>query len=170
MADRRRWLAVVPSTRHAARRALLCALVVAMSILACDGAHDTNRSESRLLDEVCGGSNCTVSGSARRTTGPTGDSIGFKAGPDPGSISIPLSTPSGYDQNIVEVLVSGHGNAQIGGVSLALSTEPHWIEAQTAAQSSSSGSPLVASVAVTQGNDVSLYDVRVISYHTINCD
>ena len=80
--------------------------------LAAAGACSSNvESQTRLLDDACGGGECETSGAAQQVTGLTGDSIGYQLGPGPAKLDIPLPTFSDPTQDSfdAEVLAEGHG-------------------------------------------------------------
>lgn len=59
--------------------------------------------QPQQLGDLCGGNACTTTGSARRTTGLTSDTIGYQLGPGAGSLLL-TNAPSG-----LSVMVRGHG-------------------------------------------------------------
>lgn len=153
------------------RRAMLCAFAAALSFFACGGDPEVKHSQSRLLDDACTVGSCPLTGSARRTSGITPDSSGFQLGPGSGSVTIPIALPSGYDNQLIEVLVAGTGNARVGASLIQLSPSPRWVPVDRSTQPSSSGTPEAVSVGVdTDGSVLSLYDVRATSFQYINCD
>lgn len=103
---------------RARRRAFLVAGVVALLAAgACSSPSDfgSQQGASQELTGLCTDSTCDTTGSARRTTGLTSDTIGFQIGPGAGSVLIP-SVPGHFS-----VLVRGHGtfSAELIGTSTA---------------------------------------------------
>ncbi len=97
---------------HGNRASLRGRLLLLFSALAVAGACSSNvESRPRLLDESCGGGECTTSGAARQTTGLTADSLGYELGPGPAKLTIPLQSFSdpNHDAFDAEVLLEGHG-------------------------------------------------------------
>lgn len=98
-----------PSQRTARRtRALVIALVVTAS-----GACSSDvESQTRLIDVACRGGGCQTSGSGKQTSGITSGSIGFRVGPGPGTVTIPIPDFSepGDDSFEAQVLVRGNGS------------------------------------------------------------
>lgn len=107
------------------RRVLsLLAIGIALHVAgACDNRVD---SESRLLEESCAVEDCVTSGSARRTTALTSDSLAFKLGPGTGKLVIPIPAFSRPGDNSfrLEALVSGSATARLVRTSCAGETGP----------------------------------------------
>lgn len=83
---------------------MLATLAVLLGMGACGGPGGPHvEHHPRLLDKICQGDQCTITGAVRRTTGLTSDSVGYQLGPGAGSIVIP--SPG----NNASVLVRGHG-------------------------------------------------------------
>ncbi len=79
-----------------------------LAVGACMGNVDLSSSsgatgESQQLSALCQDSACDTTGTARRTTGITSDTVGFQLGPGAGSVLVP-SVPGHF-----AVLVRGHG-------------------------------------------------------------
>lgn len=96
------------STTRRWRRLLLALLGAALVVGGClssSGGGGTQRSV-RALDSFCGdAAACRTTGAAERTTGPTADSVGYRLGPGPATLDIPLDdTTTG-----LEVLARGRG-------------------------------------------------------------
>lgn len=92
------------SSRRGRIAAVLFALLTAGG--ACNHHID---SESRLLEEACAVDECATTGTARRSTALTSESIAFKLGPGPGKVVIPIPSFSrpGADSFQLEALVDG---------------------------------------------------------------
>jgi hypothetical protein len=83
-------------------------LILFGALLAC-----ATTSPVRLLDEVCEDEQCAISGSARQTSGPTSDSIGFELGPGPGSVNIMVPPAQSQFGNRLELLARGRGSVSV---------------------------------------------------------
>lgn len=94
------------STTRAYRRPVMLALVVALVWSAGCTMDLGSKPDVRALDSMCQGNACVTTGSARRTTGITADSVGYQLGPGAGSLRIPVDGQAGG----LSVLVRGKGN------------------------------------------------------------
>jgi hypothetical protein len=156
-----------------ARRWFLLALATLLCVLSCSSNSDDDdvaHSQSRLLDASCEAGGCSVTGSARQTTGITQDAVGFQVGPEPGTVQVELlgsPTASGYETSALSVLVSGQGVVVANGTTIYLDSTPRWRDATSP---SASSSPPTLSLSVPLGSELELYDVRITSYRGIGCD
>jgi hypothetical protein len=148
-------------------------------------------SKARLIDDACANSACTLSGSARQTSGITADSIGFKVGPGAGKITIPIPPYASSNNYMnVEVLVSGHGQftgrlmrqscgdggacapTPVDTATIYVGRDYGWASVGTySVGSGSSGfAGLSAEIEVTDSSaNVDLLDVRYETFDTIRC-
>lgn len=95
------------------RRAVLGGGVLALVVAGACSGPDLSKPivQPQQLNDLCAGSACTTTGSARRTTGLTSDTIGYQLGPGAGSVLVPRA-PSG-----LSVLVRGHGTFSVDAAS-----------------------------------------------------
>jgi hypothetical protein len=150
--------------------------------------HDPHPGEARLLDRACSAPDgCTIAGDARRTSGLTSDSVGFRL--EAGAsldVAVPTSSfaISGDDVWHDEVLVSGSGRITIAcdgapcGDGQA-SSDFVWLSTHTQATDRDTTTPNPAGALVpahhltitASSGSVDVVDVRVVttqSYH--GCD
>jgi hypothetical protein len=80
-------------------------LIANLALLAC-----SSPTPERFLDQACRDRQCNTTGSARETSGITGDSIGFELGPGPGSVTIDVDVPVRTDPGRFELLDRGSGS------------------------------------------------------------
>lgn len=162
------------------RLALLWIAAVAGSG-ACDHEID---SESRLLEEACAVGECVTSGSARRTTALTSDSIAFKLGTGPGKLIIPIPTfsRSGADTFDLDALVDGaatfrlvrtdcSGDAgactrQVVSTTSVYSSDYEWHYAGSYSGSSSQFEGFELEVETSASQEIALVDLRYDAYDT----
>jgi hypothetical protein len=93
---------------------------VVVSVLACLAACSgesgpPNADAPRLLDRACAlPEDCSTLGSAQRTTGITGDSVGYRIGPGWGSLTIPLQRDDiARPDFALDLLVAGSGTLDV---------------------------------------------------------
>lgn len=137
-------------------RLLLAALVLLGAFAACS---DNDKSESRLIDSLCGARGlCTLEGSARRVQGLTPDSVGFELGPAPGSVvfGLPSDLEPGFTSYAVEVLIQGEGNATSGVL------VPNYEWRRIDSDGSTVSRPPSATLTVSQGSHATIADVRLV--------
>lgn len=172
------------------RRRTALAVCVAFGVAAaCSNNVD---SRARLLDEECQKSTCATEGNAEEVTGLTADSIGFRLGPGPGKVRIPLSTFTrvGSDSFSVELLLAGAGpyratliqrtcsegggscssETELSSITGGATEEPEWRPGGTFSGSSDTFSNFfvdVESESTTERVDV--IDVRYDTFDAVDC-
>lgn len=152
------------------RRGLLAIAIAILLAGACSGADLSKPTERlRILDDLCQADGCTTSGSARRTTGLTSDSVGYQLGPGAGSLVMPR--PPGDN---VSILVRGHGTLRVNCVrgGADCSSEPlpadyDWIDVVWAADGGDAGPQLLDLSVDEGGSEAHLADVR--SHNPLAC-
>lgn len=171
------------------RRSFLAVCLAFGIVLACSANVD---SRARLLDEECQKSTCTTEGNAKEVTGLTADSIGFRLGPGPGKVRIPLSTFTrvGSDSFRVQLLLAGAGayrasliqrtcsegggscasETEIGSSSGGVSEDAEWRDSGSFSGASDTFSNFfvdVESLSTTERIDV--IDVRYDTFDAVDC-
>ena len=162
---------------------------IALSVVAA-GACDTQDGEARLVDRACRSGRCTVTGSAKQVSGITSDSVGFRLGPGPGKVRIPLPafSSAGNDSFHVDVLASGTGQLktrlsqescdgsgncnldEVDSASGILGADYEWISAGTFVGKSPSGfAGFVLEAELDTSGDAEIADVRYDRFDAIHC-
>lgn len=160
------------------RRFLLAFLALASAATACAFDLTTPQPEDpRLIDRACPDeTSCQTSGTAERTTGITGDSIGYRMGPMAGSVRIPLERRNMGDDFSLAVLASGSGTLEVtlpsANVqrSLPLSEDYEWLEVDGTFPSQSTGSndTVELTLRVGDGSSAEIADIRAHNLDHIN--
>ncbi len=165
------------------RRFTLGLLVVAA------GACGREDGEARLVDRACRSGRCMTSGSARQVSGITSDSVGFRLGPGPGKIVIPLPTFSSQGNNSfhVELLAAGTGRLRtrltqgtcdpsgsgcslVDSASSFLGREYRWHSGGTFVGKQSAGfAGFALEVELDQPGDAEIADIRYDRFDAVSC-
>jgi hypothetical protein len=172
-----------PRRRAWSRERGLWLVLAAVCFGACS---DDVESQARLLDEACEGVPCQTTGSARQTTGITEDSVGFKLGPSPGTVTIPLPdfSEAGDDSFDVEVLVAGRGsytgslrqpcssagcNPVVDSTTASIPREYEWRSVGVFLGNKSTFQNFEVELEVAEGSELDLADVRYDTFDHVNC-
>ena len=155
------------------------------------GACGREDGEARLVDRACRSGRCVTSGSARQVSGITSDSVGFRLGPGPGKIVIPLPTFTSQGNNSFHVELLAAGSARLktrltqetcdssgSGCSIAevdtasnfLEREYRWHSAGTFVGKQSAGfAGFTLEVELDQAGDAEIADIRYDRFDAISC-
>lgn len=139
---------------------------------ACFDVRDPASDEPRLLDRACASEDdCATTGSALRTTGITADSVGYRLGPDEGSVTIPLERIAS-DEFVFELLVTGEGAISVSSAGLGISenlelgSDYDWKRVSgkipSGSDAGSFDNPFELTLAVSDGSHADIADIRAV--------
>jgi hypothetical protein len=145
--------------------------LAAIGLHACFQTDDVHVGSSRALDSACEHDACKVSGSARVIQGPTNDSHAIHLGPGPGRIDIPLAQIRPRQGDSIwsyEALMAGHGAVSSNACATSCAgNNPRFVSSDyawtTIAADSEGAPPTVLTIESSEGTEVDIADVRVVS-------
>lgn len=162
----------------AERRFVLGFLALAAGATACTFDLSSPEPEDpRLIDRACPNDvSCQTTGSAERTTGITGDSVGYRMGPSSGSVVIPLERKNMGSEFSLAVLASGSGTLEVSisgsnvQRSISLSKDYEWVEVDGSFPSSSQNfeDTVELTLMVGDGQSAEIADIRAHNLDYVN--